>query len=392
MRVTYVGRSFLDYRIPVLAELKRSLGDGFSLIYCADYVPERVQKKAQKALGDHAIGLTGERRLGRNVDDRHGDWANASVRVVYQPGLLKRIAETRPDVLLGDGFFQWTPLAIAYKLRHGTPLVLTYERTAHTERHAQWYRRVYRRAAIKFVDAMACNGQLSKNYAVSLGMPAGRITVGQMVADVKGMQTSADEVSPEDRRSIRWQWGDPEVAFIGVGRLFARKGWSELLRGWARLPPEYQRSCRLVIVGEGPEEERLNALVRELRLSGVILAGHVAYDEMARLYAAADAMVMPTLEDNWSLVVPEAMACGLPVLCSRYNGCHPELVQEDRNGWVFDPLDADDTMHTLRLCLDARDRLSTMGDASRRIVAEHSPAHAAEALLEACRLSRERKV
>ena len=47
--------------------------------------------------------------------------------------------------------------------------------------------------------------------------------------------------------------------------------------------------------------------------------------------------ILPTIEDNWSLVVPEAMACGLPIATSIYNGCHPELVHKDENGITFDP-------------------------------------------------------
>lgn len=57
-----------------------------------------------------------------------------------------------------------------------------------------------------------------------------------------------------------------------------------------------------------------------------------------KYYAIADVFILPTLEDNWSLVVPEAMSCGLPVATSIYNGCAPELVKKDINGIVFDPL------------------------------------------------------
>ena len=45
---------------------------------------------------------------------------------------------------------------------------------------------------------------------------------------------------------------------------------------------------------------------------------------------------MPTIEDNWSLVVPEAMSCGLPVATSIYNGCHEELIENGGNGYIFD--------------------------------------------------------
>jgi glycosyltransferase involved in cell wall biosynthesis len=121
----------------------------------------------------------------------------------------------------------------------------------------------------------------------------------------------------------------------------------------------------------------------------IMFAGSIDYDTIANYYAAADVFIMPTLEDNWSLVVPEAMACGLPILCSRYNGCYPELIEPGGNGWVFDPLDVNDTFNALHRCVTNRDRLKKMGQRSREIVAKYSPENAAKAILDACRLALE---
>lgn len=383
MRVTYVAQSFLDYRIPVFEVLNRRLQGELKVIFSTDYVPARVTAKAREILGEGAIGLTGEKRIGPAF---HG-FANRAFRLVYQPGILRAIAATRPDVLVGDGFYQWTSFALAYRLRHGTPLVVCYERTFHTERHAQWVRTFYRRQVLRWVDALAVNGRLAHDYSTWLGMPAARMTTGQMVADTAGLAQRAAAVSLAEQSALRAQWGHPSLVFLVVGRLIDRKGLSELLHGWARLERETPGDGCLVLVGSGPLEGELKALVGSLELRHVRFAGPVDYDAIAPYYAAADVFVMPTLEDNWSLVVPEAMACGLPVLCSRYNGCYPELIEPDGNGWVFDPLDAQDTFEALSRCVSQRDRLAAMGTRSREIVAGHTPEHAAEAILGACRLA-----
>jgi glycosyltransferase involved in cell wall biosynthesis len=77
------------------------------------------------------------------------------------------------------------------------------------------------------------------------------------------------------------------------------------------------------------------------------MEGQVNYNEIYRYYAVADVFVLPTLEDNWSLVIPEAMACGLPVATSIYNGCHVELIHEGENGCVFDTLDESSLLEAL---------------------------------------------
>lgn len=388
MNVTYVTRSFLDYRIPVLECLHRRLGEGFRIIYSADYVPERCQARLRASIGAAAVGLEGEWRIGPNET---AGFANRTLRVVYQPGLLRAIGAGRPDVLVGDGFFQWTSFALAYRLLHRVGLVVCYERTAHTERAAQGIRVAYRRLALRWVDAMACNGSLSSDYSVSLGMPRERITLGHMVADSHVLAERAAATTVAERTALRARWGDPEIALVTVGRLNDRKGVKHLLDAWQLLEARRPGNWRLVIVGDGPDRGALEAQVRELGLRGVVFAGHMDYDGIAPVYAAADALVIPTLEDNWSLVVPEAMACGLPVLCSVYNGCHPELVHPGVNGWVFDPLDREGSFLALAQVVDQRSSLAAMGSASRGIAARFTPETAADAILDACEIAASRR-
>jgi glycosyltransferase involved in cell wall biosynthesis len=107
---------------------------------------------------------------------------------------------------------------------------------------------------------------------------------------------------------------------------------------------------------------------------------------MATYYRCAHAFVIPTLEDNWSLVVPEAMACGLPVLCSRYNGCWPELIT-DASGWVFDPLETEDICRVLMQAMSVRDRWRQMGEHARAIVGAYTPQWAAGIIHEGCLLA-----
>ena len=384
MRLTYVTRSFLDYRIPVLEELHRSLDGQFNFIYSADYVPERCHQRLQNSLGPAAIGLRGERRIGPNET---AGFANRTLRIVYQPGLIRHIGETAPDVLVGDGFFQWTGAALWYRATRRVGLVVTYERTFHTERHAQKVRTLYRKAVMRWVDAMAVNGELSKEYSIFLGMDGNKITTGQMTADSHVLAEQAAAVTDAQKFEIRQAWGSPDVAMVTVGRLNDRKGITELLNGWHLLEKNRPGNWRLIIIGDGPNRAALENQVSEKGLNGVIFAGHVDYNNIAPFYAAADVLVMPTLEDNWSLVVPEAMACSLPILCSIYNGCFPELIEEDSNGWTFDPHDAQDTEARLAHCIEQRNKLPSFGERSREIVSTQTPARAADAIIGAAQIA-----
>jgi len=390
-RVTYICRSFLDYRVPVFEELSKLTDGNLTVFFSEKSVPERVQKRLCRAIGDRAIGLSGERAFGFHGNITN-EFSNTQIRIPWQPGILKEIKKSNPDVLIGDGFSQWTLPALVYRILKGVPLVICYERTAHTERNAQWYRRVYRKAVVPFVNAMCVNGRLSREYAEFLGMPGNRITIGHMVADIMELSEKHQRLDLKPILALQERLCIPSdaVVFISVTKLIKRKGIAEFLESWKGFKGTGGVKPHLLIVGDGPERGNLESVCRRAAPSNVTFAGGIDYNDIHNYYRLADVFVIPTLEDNWSLVVPEAMACGLPIMCSKYNGCWPELVTTE-NGWVFDPLDVEDTISCLKKCLTVKDKFPTMGKKSLEIVSHHTPEHAARSILNTCRIAMERR-
>ena len=384
MKAIWVTRSFLDYRIPVFRELHDRLNGRFAIFFNADYVPDRCRRKAEKALGRAARGLRGESAF--TLGSPTG-FANKGVRIPYQRGLIRAIRKEKPDVVISDGFFQWTYAALWLRATRHIPHVMCYEKTSHTERRAQWYRRAYRKLVMRWIDAVCCNGKLCGEYTQSLGFPSDRITYGHMAADVKTLAEKSGQVTEQQIQQRRSELGLFGVVFLYVGQIIPRKGVVQLLEAWRIFSREAGKTqCSLLLVGGGSQEAECRAYCAENDLDNVRFVGTIDYDLLPIYYRCADVFVIPTLEDNWSLVVPEAMACGLPILCSKYNGCWPELVKPE-NGWVFDPLDVEETVNTLRLCLTKRQSLQSMGEASRHIVENHTASQAADAIMEACSIA-----
>ena len=235
---------------------------------------------------------------------------------------------------------------------------------------------------------MSCNGSLCADYTVTLGIPRERITLGHMVADNEVLAQKSSAVSAMDQQRIRETVDAQGICLLYVGRMLKLKGLHELLRAWRSVEAK-QPDAFLVLVGDGPESEALQGYVAKHGLKRVRFTGRIAHDEIATWYASADCFVIPTLEDNWSLVVPEAMACGLPIVCSKYNGCWPELVQES-NGWVFDPLDHDEFVQTLNASIDDHKNYPSRSESSRKIVARFSPKTGAQAIIDAAQIAKDR--
>ena len=128
---------------------------------------------------------------------------------------------------------------------------------------------------------------------------------------------------------------DGYIAF--VGRFVRHKGVFTLLRA-----VQSSTHLRAVFVGEGELQAELQAFVERHSLRDrVRLAGALWGDELAAVMARACAIAVPSeWYDNLPLVICQANALGKPVLASRINGI-PEYVQEDVNGFLFDPGNVD---------------------------------------------------
>ena len=116
--------------------------------------------------------------------------------------------------------------------------------------------------------------------------------------------------------------------------------------------------------------------------------GWVPAAEVPRYHRLADAFVLPTLQDNWSLAVVEAMASGLPIVTSPYNGLWPELVHEGENGFVVQPENVADLADRLSLFakLTAAER-ARLGARSAELVKRCRPERAAAAFSKAIRVA-----
>lgn len=376
IKTLWINPSFLDYRIPLYSEIYKRLNKDFYLIYSKERIPERCHNKIIELLGTNALYIEFEKNISFGVNN---SFANKGVRIPFPKGLYKRIKETQPDIIIAEGFFQFTPWAVWYSLIHRKPLLIAYERTAHTERNCPFYRRWYRKIINLFVDGYVVNGSLTKEYLVSQGVKPEVIFTGAMCADSIGLSQETAKLSDEDKQFIKRELIgklDQGLTYIFVGQMIPRKGVNELLNAWNKHCKKYTED-KLLLVGDGIQMEELKENFGDNK--SLIFTSNVDYSEIHKYYAIADIFIIPTLEDNWSLVVPEAMACGLPIACSIYNGCHPELVKEGINGKTFDPLKQESIINVLEY-FHTKD-LQKMGKSSIEIEKIYNPENTAENII-----------
>ena len=96
-----------------------------------------------------------------------------------------------------------------------------------------------------------------------------------------------------------------------------------------------------MFAGDGVSREELTQRARRISPGAVCFPGFAQREDLAGLYALAEALVLPTHSDTWGLVVNEAMACGLPIIVSSVAGCSADLVEDGWNGYVVPPRDSE---------------------------------------------------
>jgi glycosyltransferase involved in cell wall biosynthesis len=256
------------------------------------------------------------------------------------PGFLWHLLRFQPDAIISTEMGFRSVIALAYGTVFRKPVWIWWEGTLHSERNIDRLRRVLRKALAAWTDRWITSGQTSTEYLLSLGVKRDRILQSQNAIDEEQFKA---EVEPA------WVI-QPRPVVLYTGQFIERKGVGALLEAAATLQ---QDGCgfSLLLVGNGREKQALEHRAQALGLKNVHFRPAQPPDKMPSVYRSADIMVFPTLEDTWGFVANEAILSGIPVLCSKYAGCAPELFAPEH---IFSPEDLKELSEKLRAAIAGR--------------------------------------
>ncbi|HET7855179.1 MAG TPA: glycosyltransferase family 4 protein [Gaiellaceae bacterium] len=233
------------------------------------------------------------------------------------------------------------------------------------------------RLALRRADALIAASDHLAEQLVEAGFPRSRIRVVPPGRDV----ACPPEGPAQDLRRGR------RAAFLTVANWLPRKGILELLEAFARLPAD---AATLHLAGDESVDARYEARVRSRLTEGdlagrVVAHGAVSPEEVAGLYRAADAFVLPATREPYGTVWGEAMAFGLPVVGWRA-GNLPYLAEDEREGLLLEPGDVKALSQALLLlALDPAARARLGAAAKHRALARSTWEASAERFFGAIR-------
>ena len=210
------------------------------------------------------------------------------------------------------------------KRRLGFRLVLTiWETIPFRATYRRFRGRAYRAETMPEVDLYLAATERARAGLLLEDAPAERIVVVQPGVDVERFRTARRE-PPRD-----------EPLVVSPGRLVWEKGHQDVLRAAAALargmagPP---LRVRVLIVGAGPERERLLRYAADLGIGDRVEIRSVPYERMPDVFGGASCVVLASLpipywEEQFGMVLAEALAAGVPVV-STLSGVIPEVVRD----------------------------------------------------------------
>lgn len=230
------------------------------------------------------------------------------------------------------------------------PVVIAHEHTWSFE--GEPLRRLLDRDLIgRFSDAFVSVSREDRRKMIEIErIPADRIRLV-----VNGIAPDA----PTPGRRLRTELGLGSEPVIGaVGALRAQKAYDVLIRAAAELRHTHP-GIRVLIAGDGTEEARLQALIRELGLQEVVLLLGPRLD-VADVLATLDVAVSSSRYEGSPLAMMEYMQAGLPIVATRVGGV-PDLIEDGVHGLLVEPGSSAALAGAIRSLLNDRSRAAAMG-------------------------------
>lgn len=314
---------------------------------------------------------------------------NSPIAASFIGGLLDKL---QPDILAIPGWgFPVSRAALRWSKKHRTWTILMSESKWDDEKRYWWKERLKSWLYVRHYDTALVGGKLHREYLMRLNFPSDRIFLGYDVVDNDYFAQRAN-VARQDPEMARHR--QPQIPsrpyFLAVTRFIPRKNVLRLVEAYAiyRQTVGSSQAWDLVLCGSGEEEDFIRQKCQGLNLDPYVhLPGFVTYQQIGDWYGLAQAFIHAALQEQWGLVINEACAAGLPILCSQTVGAY-ELVHEEQNGLTFDPYSSSDIARTLiavhQLSPACRQE---WGRISRSIIANYTPAAFGRGLLCAVKTS-----
>ncbi len=373
LRLALLTNFIPPYRVPVFQELARRFGT-FRVLISTSMEADRFWTPESGGL-DVCV----QRNYTISVPWNHPSGFKEKIYIHFPYDTLSQLARFRPDVIISAEFGFRTLNALIYRLLFRRSRIVIWATISEETEAKRWFvRRLLRHFMVRYADAIMTNGRSGIRYLEKFSGSSEKLFAVPQTTDVGAFASvSAERTGPAAHR------------LIYAGRLVLRKQVAQfilILGDWCRMYPD--RQIEFWIAGDGPERPMIEAAPTPPNLQ-VTMLGNIPYSELPTTYEQAGTLVLPTLADEWGLVVNEALAAGLPVLGSVYSQAVQDLVEDGYNGWVYAIDKREQVLEKLTSFLNSSEAdLNVMRRAARETALRLTPGAVVDRMINAIAVAR----
>ncbi len=216
------------------------------------------------------------------------------------------------------------------------------------ERPSDWMiQRELREYAL--ADKMLVLSTFAQRSFIENAYPKEKLTVLALGANVQNFRPAIEVIRERQKRILHQK----KLRILTVGSFSYRKGAQD----YSEIATQLKEEFEFQFVGDIPNEATRLAS----KLTHVRFEGRKNELDLPKFYDRGDLFIFPTLEDGYAVVLSQAQTAGLPIIATT-NSCAPDIISEERSGWVVSIRDPKAFIERLRWCDAHRKELAQMCD------------------------------
>jgi len=356
MKVVLVTNTRTPYRDPVYALLDQFEDNDVTVLYCAQYEPNRKLWDLESPSFKHVF-------LKENFNTKKG-----SGYVHNNTDVWKHLKEIKPDVVVTTGFNPTFLYAWLFTLLHRKKHITLFDDWLFTQASLTFLHKIVRKIVFTFSHAFVGPGIKTAQLYKSYGIKSDRIFFSHLCANrnVFTLNKSFEERNYDLMFSGRFH--EDKLPFF----------FADVANGVKKHIP----NLKVLVLGSGPEKD---AFLKKLDNYGIDYdyPGFIQPNLLPNYYSDARLFLFTTRFDPWGVVGNEALASGTPVLTTNYAGVADDLVKQDVNGYVLD-VDVQTWVDRAVALLQNQEKWQQLSHASLESLNEYNYENAAAGLKKAC--------
>lgn len=315
----------------------------------------------------------------KNPGSHHG-------KGIINPNIITQIELFEPNAILVYGYIYQSHFRVMRHFKGKIPIWFRGDSTLLDEQSGfkAIAKTLYLKWVYNYVDKAFYVGTNNKSYFKKYGLKDEKLIFAPHAIDNQRFSNGRKVEVDDLRTHLGLRQSDLLILF--AGKLEPKKNPSLLLEAFIELNEEQyttnhnSRTAHLLFVGNGILEKGLKSKVESLKLKNVHFLDFQNQTQMPVVYQACDIFCLPSQGpgETWGLAINEAMAAGKAIIASDKVGCTKDLIQENKNGYIFKSIDVLDLKKKIALLINQPSLIKAFGKESRKIITDWSFEHQVE--------------